>query len=171
MTKMPGLKAGPLASNHDRAGFTCGIESLDRYIRTQASQDVRRRANGVFVLAGSDNPDAIPGYYTLCATTLAPGEVPLKARKHLPRYPLVAATLIGRLAVAQSRQGEGLGALLLADALHRAYASAAIVGSSMVVVDAISEHAAAFYEAHGFIRLPDSLRLILPVSSIAKLFA
>ncbi len=71
----------------------------------------------------------------------------------------------------QSRQGEGLGALLLADALRRAYASAVIVGSSMAVVDATGERAAAFYEAHGFIRLPDSLRLVLPVSSIAKLFA
>ncbi len=170
MTEMPGLKVEPLAANHDRAGFTCGVESLDRYVRTQASQDVRRRANGVFVLAGADNPDAILGYYTLCATSLAPGEVPLSARKHLPRYPLVAATLIGRLAVVQSRQGEGLGALLLADALHRTYASAGTVGSSMVAVDAISEHAAAFYEAHGFIRLPDALRLVLPVSSIAKLF-
>jgi predicted GNAT family N-acyltransferase len=107
----------------------------------------------------------------LYATSLAPGEVPLAARKHIPRYPLVAATLLGRLAVAQSHQGEGLGGLLLADALKRAYASAAIVGSSMVVVDAISENAAAFYEAYGFIRLPDSLRLVLSTSSIAKLFA
>ncbi len=47
---------------------------------------------------------------------------------------------------------------------------AAIVGSSMVVVDALSERAGRFYEAYGFIRLPDSLRLVLPTSSIAKLF-
>jgi predicted GNAT family N-acyltransferase len=96
--------------------------------------------------------------------------IPLPARKFVPRYPLVAATLIGRLAIAQERQGEGLDTLLLADALRRAHASAAIVGSSMVVVDAISEQAAAFYEATGFIRLPDSLRLVLPTATIAKLF-
>lgn len=165
------LKVEPLAPNHDRASFTCGVESLDRYFKTQASQDVRRMANGVFVLLASNNKDAVLGYYTLCATSLAQGEVPLAARKCIPRYPLVAATLIGRLAVAQSRQGEGLGSLLLADALKRALASAAIVGSSMAVVDAISEQAAAFYEAHSFIRLPESLRLVLPMVSIAKLFA
>jgi|SRR5208337_1795514 len=168
---MPTLKVEPLGSNHDRAGFTCGVESLDRYLRSQAGQDVRRVANGVFVLVASDDPNAVLGYYTLCATSLGPGDVPLTARKHIPRYPLVAATLLGRLAVAQSRQGEGLGGLLLADALKRAYVSAAIVGSSMVVVDAISERAAAFYEAYGFIRLPDSLRLVMPTFSIAKLFA
>ena len=167
--EQPDLKIEPLGSHHDRASFTCGIESLDRYLKTQASQDVKRMANGVFVLAELDEPNAVLGYYTLCATSLAPGEVPLAARKFVPRYPLVAATLIGRLAVAQRRQGEGLGVLLLADALRRAYASAGIVGSSMVVVDAISEQAAAFYEATGFVRLPDSLRLVLPTTTIAKL--
>jgi predicted GNAT family N-acyltransferase len=165
----PDLKIEPLGPHHDRAGFACGVESLDRYLKTQASQDVKRMANAVFILTGLDKPNAILGYYTLCAASLAPGDVPLPARKFVPRYPLVAATLIGRLAIARERRGEGLGALLLADALRRAYASAGIVGSSMVVVDAISERVAAFYEVTGFVRLPDSLRLILPTSTIAEL--
>jgi predicted GNAT family N-acyltransferase len=165
----PDLKIEPLGAHHDRAGFTCGDESLDRYLKTQASQDLKRMANGVFVLTGLDEPNAILGYYTLCATSLAPGDVPLSARKFVPRYPLVSATLIGRLAVAVRCQGEGLGTLLLADALRRAYASASIVGSSMVVVDAISEAVASFYEATGFVRLPDSLHLVLPTATIEKL--
>jgi GNAT superfamily N-acetyltransferase len=164
----PDLKIEPLSPRHDRAGFTCGVESLDRYLQTQAGQDVKRMANGVFVLAGLDAPETVLGYYTLCATSLAPGDVPLATRKFVPRYPLVAATLIGRLAIARARQGEGLGSVLLADALRRAYASAAIIGSSMVVGDAISEQAAAFYEAMGFVRLPESLRLVLPMARIAK---
>jgi len=107
----------------------------------------------------------------LATTALAQGDVPVAARKHVPRYPLVSATLIGRLAVAAARPGEGLGALLLADAVQRAYASAGSVGSSMLIVDAIGEQAAAFYEANGFARLPDSLRLVLPMQVIAKLIA
>ena len=100
---------------------------------------------------------------------LGQGDVPEAARKHVPRYPLVSATLIGRLAVATGRQGEGFGAILLADAVQRAYASANTVGSSMLVVDALGTRAAAFYEANGFLRLPDSLRLILPMSTIRRL--
>ena len=142
---------------HHRAGFSCGVESLDRYLQTQAGQDVRRRANAVFVLVGRTRPDRVLGYHTLCATALPPGQVPEAARKHIPRYPLVSATLIGRLAVAKERQGQRLGAILLADALRRALGSAATVGSSMIVVDAIDEGAAAFYAAHGFIRLPEIL--------------
>jgi GNAT superfamily N-acetyltransferase len=165
----PDLTIEPLRSHHDRAEFRCGVESLDRYLRTQAGQDVRRRANSVFVLVDPREPIPILGYYTLCATALSQGDVPVAARKHIPRYPLVSATLVGRLAVAAARQREGLGALLLADAVRRAYASASAVGSSMLVVDAISERAAAFYEMNGFVRLPDSLRLVLPLQIIEKL--
>lgn len=158
-----------LNDDHDRAGFACGVEGLDRYLHTQAGQDMRRRANGVFVLAERAAPELVLGYYTLCATALPPGDVPDAARKHIPRYPLVSATLIGRLAVVQGRQGQRLGALLLADALRRALASAETVGSSMVVVDALDEGAAGFYAAHGFVRLPESLRLVLPMRVVERL--
>jgi GNAT superfamily N-acetyltransferase len=109
------------------------------------------------------------GYYTLCATGLPQGDVPAAARKHIPRYPLVSATLVGRLAVSDARQGERLGAVLLADAVRRAYATASTVGSSMLVVDAINERAVSFYEGNGFVRLPDSMRLALPMQTIEKL--
>lgn len=163
------LRTEALAPHHDRDGFSCGVDSLDRYLRTQAGQDVRRKANAVFILVESNKPNFVLGYYTLCATALPQGDVPVAARKHIPRYPLVSATLMGRLAVSETRQGEGLGAILLADAVRRAYASAAIVGSSMLIVDAINERAAAFYESNGFARLPDSLRLVLPMRTIQRL--
>lgn len=165
----PDLRIEALAAHHDRDAFSCGIDSLDRYLRFQAGQDVRRRANGVFVLVAIDAVETVLGYYTLCAASLPQSDVPVAARKHVPRYPLVSATLIGRLAVSQTRQGNGLGSLLLADAVQRAYASAETVGSSMLVVDALSERAAAFYESFGFQPLPESLRLVLPMRSIKEM--
>jgi GNAT superfamily N-acetyltransferase len=165
----PDLRVEALASNHERNGFSCGVDSLDRYLWTQASQDVRRKANGVFILVEPEQPNVILGYYTLCATGLTQGDVPAAARRHVPRYPLVSATLIGRLAVSRARQGERLGAMLLADAVRRAYRSADTVGSSMLVVDALHDRAAAFYEGNGFLRLPDSLRLILPMHAIQQM--
>ena len=157
----------PLARHHDRDGFHCGSGSLDLYLKTLAAQDMRRKANAVFVLTPMDAPSRIAGYFTLCAYGLAPGTIPEAARKHIPRYPMVSATLLGRLAVAAEFQGQGLGGILLAKALAKAYESADQVGSSMVVVDAIDERAAKFYEAHGFIQLPESMRLVLPMRTIA----
>ena len=156
-----------LGEEHDRDSFTCGLEILDRYLKTQAGQDVRRKANAVFILSEVNEPTHMLGYYTLCAMAISQGDVPEAARKHVPRYPLVSATLIGRLAVAKGRQGQRLGAVLLANALQRAFDSADTVGSSMVVVDALDEAAAGFYAVHGFVRLPDSLRLMLPMRMAA----
>ena len=102
----------------------------------------------------SNEPTHVLGYYTLCAMASSQGAVPEAARRHIPRYPLVSATLIGRLAVAKDRQGQRLGAVLFADALQRAFESASTVGSSMVIVDALDAAAAGFYAAHGFVRLP-----------------
>jgi len=165
----PEYRVEPLGKSHDRAGFACGVDSLDAYLKTQASQDVRRKANAVFVMVAPAAPGAIVGYFTLCAYAVAPAAVPEAAKRHLPRYPLVSATLIGRLAVARSHHGRGLGGALLARALRLAHGNAAVVGSSMVVVDAIDENAAAFYAAHGFVRPPDSMRLFLPMATIGAL--
>jgi len=165
MEKRPseGLRIVLLDKEHDRSSFACGVKSLDRYLQTQAGQDVRRKANAVFILSERGEPARILGYHTLCAMAFSPGDVPDAARIHIPRYALVTATLVGRLAVAMDRQGQSLGAVLLADALQRAFESANMVGSSMVLVDALDEPAAGFYAAHGFVRLPDSLRLALPM--------
>src|SRR6266849_7124753 len=118
----------PLAKHHDRVAFSCGAQSLDNYLKTQASQDMRRKANAVFVMVGADAPTRIVGYFTLCANTLSHDTVPEAARKHIPRYPLVSATLIGRLAVDRSSQGRGVGAILLARALRMVCENTSVVG-------------------------------------------
>jgi GNAT superfamily N-acetyltransferase len=161
----------PLGKQHGRAAFRCGVETLDNYLKTQASQDMRRKANAVFVLVPEDSAATVAGYFTLCAYGLLPGAIPEQARKHIPRYPQVSGTLLGRLAVSEVLQGQGLGGILLAQALGKAYENAAVVGSPMVVVDAIDERAARFYRAHGFIPLPESMRLILPMRTIGGVMA
>jgi ribosomal protein S18 acetylase RimI-like enzyme len=122
--KSADLRIVLLNDGHDRGEFRCGVESLDRYLITQAGQDIRRKANAVFIASPRDDPTRVLGYYTLCAMTISQGDVPEKARKHVPRYPLVSSTLIGRLAVAKDQQGQGLGSVLIADALKRAFVRA-----------------------------------------------
>ena len=130
---------------------------------------MRRKANAVFVLIEAKAPTVIVGYFTLCAIGMEQGAVPEAARRYIPRYPLVSTTLIGRLAVSRNHQRKGIGALLLARALRIAYENTSIVGSSMIVVDAIDDGAIEFYRSHGFVRLDDSLRLIIPMSVVGKL--
>ncbi|MBW4500522.1 MAG: GNAT family N-acetyltransferase [Scytonema hyalinum WJT4-NPBG1] len=158
----------PLDAQHNRSDFECGVEPLDRYLKQQASQDMRRRIAALFVLVDQDI-DSIAGYYTLAATAIRLAELPPEITKKLPKYPLVPATLLGRLAVDQRYQGQGVGSFLLMDALRRSFNSE--IASMAVVVDAKDDKARDFYEHHQFIPFPEqSQRLYLPMTTIAKLF-
>jgi predicted GNAT family N-acyltransferase len=158
----------PLGDQHDRTAFSCGVEPLDRYFRTQAGQDNRKRIASCFVLVAEDG--AAAGYYTLSATGIALADLPPNLARKLPRYPLVPAVLMGRLAVDSRRRGQGLGEFLLFDAFSRTLRSE--IASYAFVVDAKDDAAQAFYERYGFMRLPSAgRRLFLPLAEIAALFA
>ena len=157
------FRLAPLDTTHDRAAFDSGSEPLNRYLREQVSQDIRRRVAACFVALADDN--RIAGYYTLASASLLLAELPASTGKKLPRYPTVPAVRMGRLAVDQALKGQGLGGALLADALDRAARSE--IAAFALMVDAKGEAAAAFYRHHGFIALPDSpLTLFLPLATV-----
>src|SRR5215210_3137304 len=100
-----------LTKAHDRTGFACGHAALDRYLQTQARQDMQRHLAQVFVLVAEDGT-TIQGYYTLSAGSVQLAELPEELRRTLPRYPKLPVTLLGRLAVDARFQGQKLGAFL-----------------------------------------------------------
>ncbi|MGO7423319.1 GNAT family N-acetyltransferase, partial [Rhizobium ruizarguesonis] len=112
---------------------------------------------------------AVAGYYTLSWTAVNLGELPEKAVRKLPRYPVVPATLLGRLAIDRRHQGKGYGRFLLADALFRAVRSE--IASFAVVVDAKDENARRLYERESFFPFPDQpMKLFRPMADIEQLF-
>jgi len=156
-----------LGAGHARAAFSCGVDSLDRYLRERAGQDQRRGAAVCYVLTEADSARVI-GYYTLSATSVRRlTDVPAALKRRLPRYPDVPATLLGCLAVDQTFQGSGMGEMLLADALRRVLLLRQELGVAGVVVDAEDEGVIAFYERFDFQRLgAGSKRLFLPLAAI-----
>ncbi len=156
-----------LASRHERSGFDCGVEPLNRYFRQQVTQDIRRRVTACFVAVASDSGE-LAGYYTLASASVDLSELPEDVAKRLPRYPTVPAVRMGRLAIARAFAGQGLGATLLADALARALR--AEIPAFALIVDAKDEQAAAFYRHHGFLALrSDPLALFLPLATVTGL--
>lgn len=157
-----------LGPQHKRDAFSSGVAALDRYLIKQASQDVSKHVAATFVIT----PDGveIAGFYTLSAHSIPLIDLPEEFAKKLPRYPSVPATLLGRLAVGSTFRGQGVGKLLLVDALRRVLASTSEVASAAVVVDAKDEASLNFCTRHGFIPLSTRPnRLIYPVKTIAKL--
>jgi predicted GNAT family N-acyltransferase len=171
------LKIEPLSSKHIREDFCCGKDSLDNYIRTQASQDAKKNIARIYVLIDDledelENPPKtkVLGYYTLSNDTIELGELDKNSAKNLPGYPQLPATLIGRLAVDRNETGKKLGKMLLFDALKKSLAVSKDIASVAVVVESIDEQAAQFYLKHGFKRFNlQSTKLYFLTKSIEPL--
>ncbi|QHJ00423.1 GNAT family N-acetyltransferase [Xylophilus rhododendri] len=165
MSRAPFRIAALDAGERDRSRFDSGTPALDRYLKEQVSQDIRRRVAACFVALTDEG--RIAGYYTLAAASVPLPDLPEALRRKLPRYPSVPAIRMGRLAVDVAFKGQGLGGALLVNALHRA--AGIEVGAVVLIVDAKDEQAAAFYLHHGFIAITASpLTLFLPLASVSR---
>ena len=152
MSESPKYQVLPLNTTvHARADFDCGEAPLNRYLREQASQDIKRKVAGCWVLVSSDNPKFVSGFYTLSTEVVDMkelGDADPDVAKRLPRYPRLGAVLLGRLAVAKTAQKQGLGELLLFDAMHRTLN--AQIPAALIITDPKDANAAAFYCKYGF---------------------
>lgn len=150
----------------DRSDFGCGEPALDRYFQRQASQDVRRRVASCYV-AVEQATNRVGGFYTLSACHFPLLTLPEAMQKKLPRYKMVPAVRLGRLAVGQDFQGLGLGSAILTDAIARVWR--ADIAAFALVVDAKHDKAAAFYRHNGFLPFEESAdTLYAPMASLAK---
>jgi GNAT superfamily N-acetyltransferase len=158
-----------LNRSHQRDQFHCGKPALDHFLRALVNQYEKRRLGRTFVAVRSGD-QRVQGYYTLASSAIAFHSLPAKAAGKLPRHPVPVA-LLARLAVDQSVHGAGLGKALLLDALRRCLTLSSQLGIHAVEVDAIDEHARAFYEKFGFETLPDrELHLYLPLATVEDAF-
>jgi len=153
------------SKRHDRAGFDCGVEILNRYLTNLATQHRSKGIATTFVLIDPDEPARILGYYTLSAASLSLERLTDADRKGLPAYP-IPAVRIGRLAGATSARGRGLGEILLQNAVKRILRARSTLGVFAVIVEAKDASAEAFYLKYGF-RLCDaqSRQLYLPLGT------
>ncbi len=160
----------PLDSNHRKKVFSCGKKMLDNYLHNQAGQDVRRKLSACFVLEEKET-GLIHAYYTLANNSIPIDLVPAIFKKKFPKsYSSVPTTLIGRLAVDNNHKSKGIGKLLLIDALKRSFQASKTIGSIAIIVDPLDDDAEEFYTKYGFIKLPDSGKMFLPMQTVGKLF-
>lgn len=152
---------------HRREEFSCESQELTGFLHTRARREAKSRTSAFFVLVPVADPGQIAGYYTLSATSIELEKLPVELTRKLPRYPRLPATLLGRLARALAFKGQGIGDLLMVDALKRSYESSSIVGSVAVVVDPKDGPAAKFYGTFGFQPL-DEQKMFLPMKAVPE---
>ena len=164
-----------LGTHHDRSGFRSGQPPLDDWFRRSAGQADRRQNSARVWVLGDDSIEKgrVPiGYYALVAHAITVADAPTElSHRHPPGFP-IGAVLLARLAIDERHHGQGLGTRLLSDAVRRIAAADEHVAVPLLVVDAIDEAAAAFYERFGFDRFPsDRLRLGAKLTDIRRTFA
>ncbi|MGL5851257.1 MAG: GNAT family N-acetyltransferase [Phycicoccus sp.] len=159
------LRSERFEPNRDEVDeFRCGEASLDSWLREQATSAAARRTARTWVWADQD--DAVVAYYALTAHKVARADVPGRVGRGGPAE--IPAVLLARLALSESLHGRGLGEVLVADALQRVVDATQLVAARLVVVDALHERVALFYETLGFRRVPASLLLVQKVSDIER---
>jgi GNAT superfamily N-acetyltransferase len=140
-----------LAKSHPRKAFTSGQSEVDDWLKTKALQHQEKRLSITRVLL--DEANAIAGYYTLATGQVDFGDLPPEVAKKLPRRMLPVAVLAW-LGVSADRQGQGLGKLLLAQALRDCYDAGQTFAFIAVILDCIDDKAKAFYQRYDFAELP-----------------
>jgi len=151
----------------DRTAFACGVDALDDWIRHQAGQAQRKRLASVWIATPEDRPAEMVGYYSLAPMQIAFEDAPPSLRKKLPRYP-ITVSLIARLAIDLRWQRQGMGGVLVVDALARSLRASEAVPTQAVVVHAKDDAAAVYYKSFGFQPFPARpLDLFLPMASVA----
>ena len=159
-----------LDKKHHRTDFDCGKDLLNDYLKTQAGQDIKRKLSVCFVLADSDTK-VIQGYYTLSNSSIPMSSFTEQIQKKLPKsYKSIPTTLLGRLAIDKKYQGNGIGKILLMDALKRSYGISNEIGSFGIIVDPIDDNAKGFYQKYDFIELPDSKKMFIATQTLKELF-
>lgn len=130
----------PLTAEHAIADFTSGVPSLDAWLQRRALQNQLSGASRTFVACDDGR---VIGYYTLASSAVAPAAAGGRFRRNMPDP--IPVVVLGRLAVASSHHGQGLGRALFQDAARRVIHAAEAIGIRGMLVHALSEDAKAFY--------------------------
>lgn len=154
-----------LGRHHDRNGFDCGEEALNKYLRETARQHVEKGIAKTFVYVDTDNPGEILGYFTLVVCETLTEGLPEKIAHKLPG--MAPAARLGRLAVSKKHQGQKIGTLLMAEVIQRILSLDESFGVIGLLVDAKTIQAKKFYAGFGFVELHGRpLKLFLPLQTL-----
>ena len=138
-----------LSSQHSCSDFSCGIASLDDWLKRRAYTNQISGATRTFVLCVDNR---IVGYYALASGAISVQSALGKFRRNMPDP--IPVVILARLAIDSSYQSQGLGRALFRDAALRVVQAADTIGIRGIIVHAISEEAKDFYLALGFILSP-----------------
>ncbi|MGQ3071635.1 MAG: GNAT family N-acetyltransferase [Ferrovibrionaceae bacterium] len=158
----------PLSAAHDVSEFACGKPTLDHWLKTRALSNQEKGFTAVLVVHEARR---VVGFYGLAPTAVVPSVLPRSVRTGQPPDP-VPCLLLGQLATDLAWAGRGIGTGLVKHALARCVQAAGLIGGRALLVNAVDEQAARFWQRRGFTPAKDDpLVLIGSIAAIAASLA
>ncbi len=160
---------------HDRAAFSCGVPQIDNYLKLTAKKGSKADVVRIWVVVDAKNQ--IVGFYGINMHAMDVKDMPASYAKKAMKHDLLPAAFIAMIGVDESKQGNGIGSVLVADALSRIARTSNDIGTCVVMLDVFDDGEAsavarrkAYYEEFGFIALPNQqLRLFMPIDTARAL--
>ncbi|MFQ2204742.1 MULTISPECIES: GNAT family N-acetyltransferase [Aeromonas] len=151
---------------HDRSNFDCGVEALNNYLKATSGQHDQKDLARTFVLTSPQNPSQIKGFYSLALCTVELDDLPDSIAKKYPTS--LHCALIARLAISSQLKRQGLGSILMIDAVRKAIASSETMPVPMIIVDAKNDIAKSMYTGLGFTPFPKMSNRLYMTMAMAK---
>jgi GNAT superfamily N-acetyltransferase len=156
-----------LNRRHRRKRFASGDARVDEWLIHRALGAMAKNTSTTRVLASAEG--AIAGYYTLANTALDVSLVPPDLLGDRPPNRAPPTLTLAWLGVDAEFRGRGLGTKLFARALADGVQVYELVRFVAVIVDALTEANAAFYQRWGFLPVPGaSNKLYLPAATLLR---
>ena len=163
---------------HDRTAFSSGVEQVDTFLHEKVGRQVKGETARVFTAVALDHsPEAILGFYSINAHSVHYEQLHSRYRRYAHADGSIPGAFIGMIGVDQSAQGQGIGGMLLTDALKRAFLASQQIGTAVVMLDILNcgnpdavARRQRLYEGYGFKSLnSDPLRMFMPMKTVAAL--
>ncbi|MCK9552915.1 GNAT family N-acetyltransferase [Aquamicrobium sp.] len=157
-----------IARAHDRKAFDCGDAEMNVFLQRFARQGHEQNAVKTFCAVADEAPTRVLGFYSLAPAAVEHDTVPAAMTRGMARHN-VPGFLLARLAVDKAVAGKGLGGQLLLAAALRCIRVTHEIGGVLMIIDAESERAAAWYAGCGAEPLKDRpLTLVVPLATFAE---
>ena len=169
---VPRWREQAIDKKHNRKGCDCGQAALNTFLAQHARQAHESGAAKTYCAIDKADGSTVLGFYTVSPGQIEMDRVPLAARPAGGGRHAVGGFRLGRLAVAKSWHGHGLGGQLLAMAVERCMKASVEVGGTALMIDAKDEAGVAWYSLYGAVRLNDRpLSLVIPYVEFQRAIA